>query len=95
VKRLGFVIANDLEEYLAVFQNMPGLSGNYWTRVQLSNILYMDLLKIYPTKKKANIAIKQIKTSHKTWVLPLYSTGFQVFVSFIGEDGPPWIKAVN
>jgi len=88
MKRLGFVIVNDLEEYLAVFQNRSNFSKTCWAKIP-------DIALIYPTRQKAISAIRSISTSHKLWVLSLYETATQFAVSALGDDVPPWIENIN
>ena len=89
MKRLGFVIANDLEEYLAVFHNKPESSVKCWAKIP-------DIALIYPTRKKALSAINCICTPHKLWVLSCYETATNfICVSAIGEDHPSWMMRVR
>lgn len=91
MKRLGFVIANDIEEYLLSSSNSDNYSINLWYRFP-SGILNPDNLRIFSSSKDAQDFVRHIDSSHKIWVLVLFETHNQYAVSSLGNDAPGWIS---
>ena len=95
MKRLGFVIANELEEYLSSFYETSDSIHTCWLKIDHPNRLHSQLIKVFPTKKKALLSFKKIHTTHKLWVMSLYETANQFVVSTSGDDVPSWIENIN
>lgn len=82
---LGFIIANEMDEFLAEFDDTPEYTSAVWSIVS-------NLAKVYSNPEKAGRVASKVKTPYKKWVCRLSENDFQFFVEVAGEDVPPWIE---
>lgn len=84
-KFLGYVIANEREEYLHFFKQTSSYTKRVWVPLPV-------FAKRYGDRTRALRDCKRLSTTRRTWVLELFETATQFFVSFDEEDDPPpWI----
>lgn len=84
MRKLGFIIANDREEFLADYQETEELSSRSWSRIP-------DFSKVFRKRENAISVVKNLPDTYKYWVLNLYETESQFSVAYEGNDPPPWI----
>jgi hypothetical protein len=91
---VGFVIANDIEEYLSYSLSDRYHSENIWCSAK-SGRMFIEMVKVFPTFEECQTFIENVETSHKIWILSLYETSKRFLVSAEGDDVPPWIETVK
>lgn len=91
MKRLGFVIANELEEYLSYSETDRYHSHNIWCSTYCGR-MFIEMIRVFPTLSECRELISNIETHSKIWILALYETKSRYCVSSIGEDCPSWLK---
>jgi hypothetical protein len=82
MKQLGYVIANEREEYLEKYVETPGSVVKGWTPNPGAS-------RRFPTRKRADDIAKRID-NHRCWVVALHENASRYAVVFEGEDPPPW-----
>lgn len=88
LKEVGFVIANDREEFLHSSKTQPGLRQvRGWT-------LILDFAKVYPTRALALEEVKRLDVPYPVWVLILLESEGQIAVASDDENGPSWLDSV-
>ena len=87
MKKLGFVIANEIEEYLVEEHVYPDRFDNGWSRL-------VDLAMIYRTKGRLYSVVKRLHTVHKLYALELFDTGTRFMVRTV-DDVPSWIRCAR
>ena len=79
VKKIGFIIVNDNEEFLMDYQGQGGVASYQWSRIP-------DLSQIFYTQNQATRIVKKMEDSYQLWVLGLYETEENLFVVFPCEE---------
>lgn len=85
MKKLGFIIANENEEFLAEFEDTTEYTSVGWSIV-------LDLAKVYSNPEEAGCVARKVKTPYKKWVCLLSENKSQLIVTVAGDDVPPWIE---
>lgn len=88
MKRVGYVIANAEEEFLADFKSTSDANFRSWARVP-------DLAKVYSTEAKALKAVQKMALSYRVWVLELRENDSQFAVMLESNDRPPWMETYS
>lgn len=85
VKKIGYVIASEHEDYLGVFKKTPQGSVRKWAATP-------ETAKVYKTRTEASKILKKLDLSYRAWVLELWENETQLLVSSISEtDKPQWL----
>lgn len=90
MKFLGYVIANEREEYLSSSESSSSFTKASWiVRLDISTF---PLLLVLPTVEASYIYISHFDTSHRLWVLELYENLTQFVCSLLESEQypPPW-----
>jgi hypothetical protein len=88
-KHLGFIIANNDEEFLVAWRRRPGSYGNAWTS-------FPDLAHLFPSPELASNVIKVMDFYSKLWVLSLFELpDGQIFVGSNDEKKPEWLPILE
>ena len=86
MKKLGFIIANEIEEFLANYSVNEGSIARSWAIVP-------DLAMVFSTRKNALKVVEKLDYSSKLYVLELHENNKQYAVlAHESEDPPKWIK---
>jgi hypothetical protein len=85
MRKLGFVIANEREEYLVQEHEYFDRFDNGWSKL-------VDLAMIYRTRSRLNSVLKRLHTVHKLYVLELFDTGKRFMVRTVDDEVPSWIR---
>lgn len=85
MKELGFIVANEIEEFLSAFEDTPEYTRAAWS-------VLPDLAKVFSNPEEAGRVARKIQTPYKKWVCLLSENESQLIVTVAGEDVPPWIK---
>ena len=83
-KILGFIIANELEEFLVSYKDTEESTSVLWSRIP-------DLAKVFSDPEEAGRLSSTIYSPYKRWVCRLSDIGSQLIVEVSGDDVPPWI----
>ncbi|MGZ4978222.1 MAG: hypothetical protein ACXV8O_13790 [Methylobacter sp.] len=84
LKEVGFVIANDREEFLHSMKTKPGISqARGWVPMP-------DFAKVYPTRALALEDVKQLDV-YPVWVLVLLESEGLFAVGSEDDNRPPWL----
>lgn len=84
MKKLGFVIANEIEEFLSEFIDTEEYTGAVWSPFPI-------LAKLYSNSEEAFRVSCMIHSPYKRWVCLLLETESQLIVTVAGDDVPSWI----
>ena len=86
MKKKGFVIANDKEEFLAEFKHNADYSLRKWA-------ITPELALVFHSRLKAQEAVKNIQddVNYRLWILELFDMGKQLAVGTEDEDKPDWL----
>lgn len=88
-QHLGFIIANNDEEFLAAWRRRPGSYLIGWTPCP-------DLAHLFPTPELASNVIKVLDYYTKLWVLNLFQLpNGQIFVGTNDEKKPEWMPIIQ
>jgi hypothetical protein len=79
-KRLGFIVANDAEEFLAHYDENALL----WSATP-------ELAKVYPSRKKAENVVLELEYKTRLWVLSLFEHKHQLIVGSDSDERPQWL----
>lgn len=77
---LAFLLANDKEEFLASYENCPGVVKRAWT-------MFPDHAKRFPFRRAAEHAIRKLEAGYPVYIVQLFDDGDRFLVS-ADEDGP-------
>lgn len=85
LKEVGFVIANEREEFLHSMKTKPGISQSRgWVPMP-------DFAKVYPTRALALEDVRQLDVSYPVWVLVLLESEGQFAVGSDEDNRPSWL----
>lgn len=85
IKEVGFIIANEREEFLHSVNAKPGLyQALGWSPVS-------DFAKVYSTRALAVDEANKLDVSYPVWVLLLLESEGQFAVGSDDENRPPWL----
>jgi hypothetical protein len=88
-KLLGFIIANDDEEFIALWRRRPGSYFTFWTPQP-------DQAHLFPSAELASNVIKLLDFYSKLWVLHLFELpNGQIFVGSNDEKKPEWLPILE
>ena len=90
MKHVGFVIANDLEEYLSYSLSDRYSYTNIWCRTD-SGRMFIQMIRVFVTFDDSKQYLSKIKTNQKTWILELLETDRQFIVSCLSNEKPLWL----
>jgi hypothetical protein len=79
-KMLGFIVANDNEEFLMNY----GENGLLWSATP-------ELAMLFPTRKKADIAVIELQYKTRLWVLLLFERKHQLILGSDSDEMPHWL----
>jgi hypothetical protein len=68
MKLLGFIIANDYEEFLESYSIRGDIQVRSWSRIP-------DIARLFKTRNQASIYVKKMALPYRTWILKLYDNG--------------------
>lgn len=85
MKKLGFIVANELEEFLTLFEDTPDYTRAVWSKE-------LDLAKVYSNPREAGLVARKTKSPYKKWVCLLQESESQLIVTVAGDDVPPWME---
>lgn len=85
MRKLGYVIVNDDEEYLADYQDRGGVRVRWWARVP-------DFARVFSTRSKASDVLKKMAHHSRLWILELHETDRQLAVVSGEEKRPEWLN---
>lgn len=85
MKKLGFIIANEIEEFLHDYIDTDEYTRVAWT-------IDIHLAKVFKTSDEANRVARLVRTPFKKWVCQFSETKSQFVVTVKGDDVPPWIE---
>lgn len=83
---VGYVIANNDEEYLFDVQFSPGIAGKAWAR-------HPDFARVFVTRGEAREMLARLHLDYPAWVLELYDAGSQHIVATPERNRPAWLLA--
>lgn len=86
--KIGYVIANDDEEYLADIVDRGGMVGRCWSRVP-------DFAMRFSSRSKALRKIQKFDMGRKVYVLELHDLGSQYGVASDQEERPAWLELMQ
>jgi hypothetical protein len=86
MKKLGFIIANDNEEFLHKYFVSEDSSGRAWS-------ITPELALIFRTRAKAEAAFKELEkeVDYRLWILVLFETKKQLMVGSDEDIVPDWL----
>ncbi len=86
---LGFILANDREEFLHDYRNSPGAIERAWTA-------FPKYAKRFPVRRAAERAIRRLEAEYPVYVLELLDDGNR-FIVAADEDRPrpSWLMALH
>lgn len=84
-RRVGFVIANDDEEYLHDFFESRGAVVKTWAR-------HPDFALVFVTRLEARQMVWKLRQDSKLWVLELFDSGSQLIVVTSESERPTWLS---
>jgi hypothetical protein len=84
-RKLGYVVANDREEFLVYIGGSPGVSNRTWS-------LNPAMARIYTRSDAVRIA-RELGVSY--WSLEISETASQYIVTGNGNNSPEWLKPLG
>ena len=81
---IGFVIANDDEEFLHAWKRHPGYSLMGWA-------LSPARAHVFQTREHASNVIRLLEYHSKLWILDLFDSPGQFVVSTESRNRPQWL----
>jgi hypothetical protein len=86
VKKIGYVIANQDEEFLQAYRIKPAYIYRVWTG-------FCCDAKVFHTQAKALSIVKKLENQYPLWVLELYESPSQFIVSTDQAEKPKWLHS--
>jgi hypothetical protein len=87
MKKLGYVIANDEEEYLNSYCIKPDSISRAWSPL-------CSYAKVFQTKTHAQKVIQRLDVLVQLWVLELYENERHLIVTTEQENVPKWLVQI-
>lgn len=85
MKKLGFIIANDGEEFLSNYSADKGSIARSWAMIP-------DFAMVFRTRQHALKAVEKLEYSSRLYVLELHENNMQYAVAAYEEEDPPlWL----
>ena len=81
---VGYVIANDYEEFLVDVLESRSVIRKAWTRSP-------DFALVFVTRLEARQMIWKLRQNYKLWVLELWDFGSQLVVTTPESKAPTWL----
>jgi hypothetical protein len=87
MNKLGFVIANDAEEYLLKYDITPHGTLSAWSSVPKA----VGFALRFETRREVKKVIKSLPSSGPLWRLELFETDLHFFVATNSPHKPNWL----
>lgn len=84
--KIGYVIANDEEEYLADVHESRSVVVKAWARCP-------DFALVFVTRLEARQMIYRLRQQSKLWALELWDYGSQLVVATSDPKPPRWLRS--
>lgn len=85
---IGFVIANEHEEFLHAWKRHPGYSLTGWA-------LSPARAHVFQTREHASNVIRVLEYHSKLWILDLFDSPGQFVVSTESRNRPQWLPLMT
>jgi len=82
--KIGYVIANDNEEFLVFDQTTRHSSSRAWS-------VLPDLAQLFPSRRLAEKSAKLLDVENPLWVLQLIETPDNYLIRSESKDRPSWL----